>query len=351
MPRASARRPGRVQEAGHRVAGANVGVMTSFRTLSAAAALAGASVLIAGCGFGGGTTTVTVTSTTGGSSNLAPDATTGTTATTPTTSTATTATTAATTAATTTTAPAKPKPNPVVQANMDLQKDLTTLGFYNGPITGTYGPQTKAAVSSFQRAAQLPVDGIAGPQTWAAINLALGNPNTGAVELLQTALTGLCYYDGAIDGVAGSGTEQALIAFQKKAGINADGRYGPATANALAKAWPNRPSSCGGGGGGGGNNTTGETATLGSSSIQRTFDLSSCTVTRGTIMATGSSSGVNLGIDTSGSSNAQIVVKGGGYALQGNVSRVTISANGQFRLAGTWGNNGQSYTMVGTCSN
>jgi len=305
-------------------------------------------VLIAGCGFGGGTTTVTVTSTTGGSSNIAPDATTGTTATTATTSTATTATATTPTVATT---PAKPKPNPVVQANMDLQKDLTTLGFYNGPITGTYGPQTKAAVAAFQKAAQLPVDGIAGPQTWAAINLALGNPNTGAVELLQTALTGLCYYDGSIDGVAGSGTEQALIAFQKKSGITADGRYGPATANALAKAWPNRPSSCSGGGGGGGNNITGETATLGSPSIQRTFDLSSCTVTRGTILATGSSGSVNLGVDTTGGSNAQVVVKGGGYALQGTVKKVSISSNGQFRLSGTWGNNNQAFNMVGTCDN
>ena len=309
-------------------------------------------MLIAGCGFGGGTTTVTVTSTTGGSSNLAPTSTTATTGTTSTatTSTATTATTA-TVASTTTTTPAKPKPDPVKQANMALQKDLTTLGFYNGPINGVYGPQTKAAVSSFQKAAQLPVDGIAGPQTWAAINLALGNPNTDAVELLQTALTGLCYYNGAIDGVAGSGTEQALIAFQKKAGITADGRYGPATANALAKAWPNRPASCSGGGSGGGGNTSGETATLGSPSIQRTFDLSSCTVTRGVIMATGSSGSVNLGVDTTGGSNAQVVVKGGGYGLQGTVKKVSISSNGQFRMSGTWGNNNQAFTMVGTCDN
>lgn len=334
------------------MAGANVGFMTSFRLISAAAVLAGASVLVAGCGFGGDTTTVTVTTTTGGSGDLAPTSTTATTGTTSTatTSTATTATTA-TTAATTTTAPAKPVLSPVQKANIALHKDLQTLGFYNGPITTTYGPITKAAVASFQRAAQLPVDGIAGPQTWAAINLALGNPNTDAVELLQTALTGLCYYDGAIDGVAGSGTEQALIAFQKKAGIAADGRYGPATAAALAKAWPNRPSSCGGGGGGGGGggNTSGETATLGSPSIQRTFDLSSCTVTRGTIMATGSSGSVNLGVDTEGGPGAQVVVKGGGFGLQGNVSKVAISSNGQFRLSGTWGNNNQAFTMVGTC--
>ena len=68
----------------------------------------------------------------------------------------------------------------------------------------------------------------------AAVNLALGNPNTDAVNLLQTALTGLCYFDGTVDGVFGSGTEAALRAFQKQAGIKVDGRYGPATATSLA---------------------------------------------------------------------------------------------------------------------
>jgi peptidoglycan hydrolase-like protein with peptidoglycan-binding domain len=324
--------------------------MTSLRLISAAAVLAGASVLVAGCGFGGDTTTVTVVSTTGGASDLAPTSTTSTTGTT-TTATTSTSTTATATTGTTSTTPPAPKPNPVKQANMNLQKDLTTLGFYAGPISGVYGPQTTAAVSRFQKAAQLPVDGIAGQQTWAAINLALGNPNTGAVELLQTALTGLCYYDGSIDGVAGAGTEAALIAFQKQAGIKPDGRYGPATATALAKAWPGRPSSCSGGGSGGGGNVTGETATLGGPSLRRTFDLSSCTVVRGTIEATGSSGSINLGVDTEGGPGAQVVVKGGGYGLQGNITKVAISSNGQFRMSGTWGNNNQAFNLVGTCAN
>lgn len=102
--------------------------------------------------------------------------------------------------------------------------------------------------------------------------------------------------------------------------------------------------------GGGGNNATGDTATLGSPAIQRTFDLSSCTITRGTIEATGSSGSVNLGIDTAGGSGAQVVVKGGGYGLQGNITKVAISSNGQFRLSGAWGNNNQVFTMVGTCA-
>lgn len=325
--------------------------MAKIRIAAAAAALVSATVLVAGCGFGGDTTTVTVTSP-NASGALTPD-TTSTTPLTGTVSTGTTSTVVATTTvtvATTTSTPATPVLNPAQQATISLQKDLTTLGFYSGPISGVYGSATTAAVSKFQKAAQLPVDGIAGPQTMAAVNLALGNPNTDAVNLLQTALTGLCYFDGTVDGVFGSGTEAALRAFQKQAGIKVDGRYGPATATALAKAWPDRPASCSSSGGGGGNNATGDTATLGSPAIQRTFDLSSCTITRGTIEATGSSGSVNLGIDTAGGSGAQVVVKGGGYGLQGNINKVAISSNGQFRLSGTWGNNNQAFTMVGTCA-
>ena len=128
----------------------------------------------------------------------------------------------------------------------EVQEDLADLGFYDGPINGVYGPRTTAAVKRFQARTGLPVDGIAGPQTMGAINLALGNDSNDAVDLLQTTLKGLCYYGGNVDGIFGSGTEAALIAFQKAEGLNADGRYGPKTAVALAKAWPGRPSSCSG---------------------------------------------------------------------------------------------------------
>ena len=33
-----------------------------------------------------------------------------------------------------------------------LQKRLTALGFYSGPITGTFGPLTEAAVKKLQKA-------------------------------------------------------------------------------------------------------------------------------------------------------------------------------------------------------
>jgi peptidoglycan hydrolase-like protein with peptidoglycan-binding domain len=238
-----------------------------------------------------------------------------------------------------------------VKVNKEIQQDLTDLGFYSGPVNGVYGPQTTAAVKRFQARAGLPVDGIAGPQTTAALNLALGNDTTGAVDLLQTTLKGLCYYGGNVDGIFGSGTESALIAFQKASSIKADGRYGPATAAALAKAWPARPSSCSGTDpSGGGGNSTGDTLTIGSPKIARTFDLSSCVVVGRGIEATGSASGgYKVGFDSPNGAGGTMAITGGGLNLDGTVNTITISVNGQFRAAGTFPG-GSSWTAVGTCS-
>ena len=53
------------------------------------------------------------------------------------------------------------------------------------------------------------------------------------VKTLQTKLKRWGYYTGSIDGVFGSGTKKAVIAFQKKNGLTPDGIVGPATLNAL----------------------------------------------------------------------------------------------------------------------
>ena len=309
--------------------------MKTSRIVAAGAGLVTVTLLAAGCSFGG-TETVTVTAPT-----------TPTTETTPTTTTATTATTT-TTAATTT---AKPAESPVVKANKEVQEDLADLGFYDGPVNGVYGPRTTAAVKRFQARAGLPVDGIAGPQTMGAINLALGNDSTDAVDLLQTTLKGLCYYGGNVDGIFGSGTEAALIAFQKAEGLSADGRYGPKTAVALAKAWPGRPSSCSGTNPSRGGKPTGDTLTIGSPKFTRTFDLSSCTVMGRGIQATGSAvGGYEVGLDSPGGPGGTLAIDSADVVLDGTVKNITISVNGQFRATGTF-DSGGTWTAVGTCAN
>lgn len=53
------------------------------------------------------------------------------------------------------------------------------------------------------------------------------------VKTLQTKLKRWGYYTGSIDGVFGSGTKKAVIAFQKKNGLTPDGIVGSATLKAL----------------------------------------------------------------------------------------------------------------------
>jgi Putative peptidoglycan binding domain len=56
-----------------------------------------------------------------------------------------------------------------------VQQALTTVGFSPGPVDGTFGPQTKAAVVAFQQANGLTTDGIVGPKTAAALNSAVAS--------------------------------------------------------------------------------------------------------------------------------------------------------------------------------
>ena len=53
------------------------------------------------------------------------------------------------------------------------------------------------------------------------------------VRIIQTKLKNWGYYDGAVDGIFGSGTAEAVRYFQRKNGLTADGIVGPATLKAL----------------------------------------------------------------------------------------------------------------------
>jgi len=57
-----------------------------------------------------------------------------------------------------------------------IQQKLKSLGYYKGAIDGIYGTQTKNAVTAFQRNCGITVDGIAGKQT--LLYLGLGGSST-----------------------------------------------------------------------------------------------------------------------------------------------------------------------------
>jgi peptidoglycan hydrolase-like protein with peptidoglycan-binding domain len=129
---------------------------------------------------------------------------------------------------------------PAVEA---LQKDLTTLGYYKGPINGNYDAATQEAVKKLQTANGLPADGRLTPQTIAAIQKTLG-PASQTIKAFQTTLSELGWYTGPIDGVYGPVTAQAVAGLQAQLGVTQDGILGPETFTAFQSQCQPNPSAC-----------------------------------------------------------------------------------------------------------
>ena len=93
---------------------------------------------------------------------------------------------------------------------------------------GVFGSATEKAVRDFQKSAGLAVDGIAGPDTFTALGLnelvlLRGGTRGDTVRKLQEAL-GI-----DADGKFGPATEKAVKAFQMANGLEVDGLAGPET--------------------------------------------------------------------------------------------------------------------------
>ena len=124
-----------------------------------------------------------------------------------------------------------------------LQDKLNTLGYNSGNVDGIFGAKTYAAVTAFQKTNSLGVDGIVGKLTWAKLYDAtpvnvtpvttqpmLRTGSRGdAVRKLQEMLNVKGYTCGNVDGIFGSKTYAAVLAFQKANGLAADGIVGPLT--------------------------------------------------------------------------------------------------------------------------
>lgn len=124
-----------------------------------------------------------------------------------------------------------------------LQEKLNAKGFHSGNVDGIFGAKTYAAVTAFQKANSLGVDGIVGKLTWAKLYDAtpvnvtpvttqpmLRTGSRGdAVRKLQDLLNAKGYTCGSVDGIFGSKTYAAVLAFQKANGLAADGIVGSLT--------------------------------------------------------------------------------------------------------------------------
>jgi peptidoglycan hydrolase-like protein with peptidoglycan-binding domain len=128
---------------------------------------------------------------------------------------------------TTTTATAPQTPTGPAVA--ELQRVMTRLGYYSGPIDGIYGSGTEAGVKTMQTALGVTSDGIYGPET----HDALKKKGKYVVSEIQTALAEYGYYTGPIDGSYGAQTEEAVKKLQTDLGVTVDGRFGPDTAKAF----------------------------------------------------------------------------------------------------------------------
>lgn len=95
-------------------------------------------------------------------------------------------------------------------------------------VDGQFGPETEKALREYQAKEKIVVDGIAGPDTFThmglpqLVYLTVGSVGE-TVKKLQTEL-GI-----AADGRYGPATANAVKEFQKKHGIPADGIAGPLT--------------------------------------------------------------------------------------------------------------------------
>ncbi|TVQ18958.1 MAG: peptidoglycan-binding protein [Leptolyngbya sp. DLM2.Bin15] len=140
-----------------------------------------------------------------------------------------------------------------------LQERLAELGYYTGGIDGDFGAGTDTALRAFQSRNNLTVDGIVGPSTESALRSAsavaaaapapaapapttpparVPDPDDGILEFgesgpevltLQTLLQSLGFYQGALDGIYGPGTRDAVTAFQRSQALTPDGIAGPQT--------------------------------------------------------------------------------------------------------------------------
>ena len=109
----------------------------------------------------------------------------------------------------------------------ELQAALTGLGFDTNGIDGMLGKDSRAALRRFQRSRGIPADGYASAKLLERVKAAAeGRESLGRQQVMaiQQRLNQRGFNAGSPDGVAGPMTRAAIAAFQRSAGLTADGQ-------------------------------------------------------------------------------------------------------------------------------
>lgn len=78
--------------------------------------------------------------------------------------------------------------------NKQIQTKLKRWGYYTGAVDGIYGSKTRQAVRYFQSKNGLTVDGIVGPKTAAAMGLSLSTSSSSTTSSSDLNLLARCVY-------------------------------------------------------------------------------------------------------------------------------------------------------------
>ena len=130
-----------------------------------------------------------------------------------------------------------------------IQELLARRGFDPGAIDGVKGSSTTEAIIAAQTFYKLEADGVIGSKTLAALqgdfyenkteilitvpDAANPSNKSDAIRNVQQLLSDRGFYGGAIDGISGPMTKEAIILAQKTYGLTADGVAGSLTLAAL----------------------------------------------------------------------------------------------------------------------
>lgn len=143
----------------------------------------------------------------------------------------------------------------------DMQLNLQKAGYLKGGVDGVYGKDTADAVKALQKHKGIPVSGVIDEMTYAvlenqslsadeAANLSSAGKADGSstflyqkgdrgteVSSLQRKLKKMDYLKGAVDGIYGNDTEEAVRKFQKKKKLPVTGKVNKAAFDAISSAY------------------------------------------------------------------------------------------------------------------